>query len=222
MDRAASIAAYVAPFLLFMIFLPIEGSEALKPHYPIVYTIKIALVALTWFLLRKNYPRPRAAGIGIGIIAGIVGVGLWIGFAHLNLERFLPDFMRSERIGYDPFTEFTEPGPRWAFLAIRFFGLALIVPLIEEVFWRGFLLRWLIDEDFEQIPIGTYTFMSFAVVTVLFTLAHPEYLAALSWGALINGVLYMTRNLWACIAMHMTTNLLLGIYVLQTGEWYLW
>lgn len=105
---------------------------------------------------------------------------------------------------------------------MRFFGLALVVPLIEEVFWRGFLLRWLIDEDFEQVPIGAYTFGSFAAVTLLFALVHPEILAAIAWGALANGVLYLTKNLWATIAMHMTTNLLLGLYVLQTREWFLW
>lgn len=222
MDRAAGIFAYVAPFLLFMLFLPIEGMEALKPHYPLVYTVKISLVALVWLLLRKNYPSPSSRGVGVGIVAGILGLGIWLGFAYLNLERFLPDAIRSERIGYDPFAEISSPGGRWAFLAVRFFGLALVVPLIEEVFWRGFLLRWLIDEDFEQVPIGAYTFGSFAAVTLLFALVHPEILAAIAWGALANGVLYLTKNLWATIAMHMTTNLLLGLYVLQTREWFLW
>ena len=59
-------------------------------------------------------------------------------------------------------------------------------------------------------------------MTALFTLVHPELLAALVWGAAINLLLYRTRNLWACVAMHATTNALLGVYILATNSWELW
>ena len=101
-------------------------------------------------------------------------------------------------------------------------GLAVVVPLMEEVFWRGFLIRYLVNDDFESVPQGTYTPLSFWVVVLLFTLAHPELLAAAIWCAGINLVLYRTKNLWACIVAHAVTNLLLGVYILASGAWVLW
>jgi CAAX prenyl protease-like protein len=80
----------------------------------------------------------------------------------------------------------------------------------------------LIDERFSRVPMGTFTFFSFAVVTLLFAVVHPEILAAIVWGAGINGLLYQTRNLWACVVGHGVTNFLLGVYVLQSGHWELW
>jgi membrane protease YdiL (CAAX protease family) len=59
-------------------------------------------------------------------------------------------------------------------------------------------------------------------VTILFALAHPEWVAALAYCALLNGLLYWRRNLWDCIVAHAVSNLVLGIYVLATGNWMLW
>lgn len=221
MSQVAAIA-YLLPFALFLALGVFESIESLRSYYPWIYTVKIALVALAWWSLRGNYPRPRARGVGMGIAFGVVGLVLWVGLAAESLDRFLPSWLAGTRVAYDPFAEIPSQAGAASFLLVRFFGLALVVPLVEEVVWRGLALRWLVDESFERVPIGTFTPWSFAVVTVLFALVHPEILAALVWGALANGVVYLTKNLWAAIAMHITTNLLLGIYVLKTGKWFLW
>lgn len=224
---SSPILAYVLPFVLFMVLGAAEGWEPLKPYYPFVYTAKIAIVLGSWCYFRRRYPAPSTAGLGWGILAGIVGVVVWIGLWKLNLERHIADILPSwlysaERIGYDPFTAITSTGGAWAFIAVRLCGLALVVPLMEEVFWRGFLIRYLVKDDFESVPVGTFTPWSFSAVVVLFTLAHPELLAAAIWCAGINWVLYRTKNLWACITAHAVTNLLLGVYILATGSWALW
>ncbi|MEA3187909.1 MAG: protease family protein, partial [Chthoniobacter sp.] len=115
-------------------------------------------------------------------------------------------------------------------LALRFLRLVIVVPLLEEIFWRGFLLRDLIDRDFEKVPMGAWSAKSFAVVTFLFGLAHwgaawwpgPDFVPALFAGAIFNGVAYRTRSLGSCILAHAVTNLLLGIYILRTGQWGFW
>jgi hypothetical protein len=101
-------------------------------------------------------------------------------------------------------------------------GLVALVPLVEELFWRSFLIRWLIDPDFEKIPIGRVTPMAAEVTSVAFALAHPEWLPAVLTGALWAWLLWQTRSLTACLVSHVTANLALGIYVIVTGDWKYW
>jgi CAAX prenyl protease-like protein len=102
--------------------------------------------------------------------------------------------------------------------------LAVVVPVIEEIFWRGLLLRFFIDEDFERVPFGTFSRPSFAIVTVIFALSHslPDWPAALLTGAIYNGVAYRTRSLASCVLTHAITNLLLGLWILKTKQWGFW
>ena len=110
----------------------------------------------------------------------------------------------------------------WADTIVQLCELVIVVPKIEGVFWRSYLMRYLVSNEFETVAVKHYTPLSFAVVTIVFTLAHPELLAAAIWCAGINLLLYRTKNLWARIVAHAVTNLLLGIYVLATETWELW
>ena len=227
---ASPIFAYVAPFGLFMILGLAETWSPLQPYYPWVYSVKVLAVGATWWAFRSAYPSPSRTGLGLGVAFGVVGVLVWITLSLWNplagladaLPEWLAGWLIPERVGFDPSAAIEGPFGRIAFVTVRLIGLALVVPLMEEVFWRGFLLRYLIAEDFAKVPIGAYTPMSFALVTGAFVAVHPEILAALVWGAGINLLLYRTKNLWACIVAHSVTNLLLGIYVLETGTWWLW
>lgn len=218
--------AYVVPFALFLILTSLEGFEAVKPYYPWVYAGKLVLVSAALVRYGNAYPSFATAGLGLGVAAGVVGVFLWVGIVALELEAplraALPAVFGSGRASYNPFEAIADPAGRWAFIVVRLIGLAVIVPLVEEIFWRGFLMRYFINEDFANVPIGTFTPMSFALVTILFTAPHPELLAALVWGAMINLLLCRTKNLWSAIACHAVTNGLLGAYILTTGAWNLW
>jgi hypothetical protein len=101
---------------------------------------------------------------------------------------------------------------------------AAVVPVIEELFWRGWLMRWLIDSrNFEKVPIGTYQWAAFWLVAVLFAAEHgPYWEVGLLAGIAYNYWLTRTRNLADCILAHAVTNAALGIFVLGTGEWQYW
>lgn len=220
------LAAYVLPFAVFMLLTWAEGTPALAEYYPFVYTAKVAVVAgLCWWYLGR-YPRFSTAGFGLAAVAGVIGVVLWVVLAAIPIQSLLPEPLHSwvggTRAAYRPLEAISSRPLAWLFLAIRFAGLALVVPVMEEVFWRGFLLRYLMDEDFTRVPIGKVTANSVAIVTVLFTLTHPEVLAAVVWGAGIHYVYWKTANLWACVLTHSVTNLLLGVYIVITGQWNLW
>jgi CAAX prenyl protease-like protein len=170
--------------------------------------------------------RPHARVLP-GVVVGLAGIALWIGICHLALEEqiaaLLPGWLQpGPRIGFDPFSNIADTAARWGFIAMRLVGLAFLVPVVEELFWRGFLARWLIAPDWQSQPLGRFTPFSFAGVTLLFTLAHPEWLAAAVYCALLNLLLAWTRDLWNCVVAHGVSNLALGIYILSTESWQLW
>jgi CAAX prenyl protease-like protein len=210
----------MAAFLLLTAaegYVPKAGSQPHPTWYPVAYAAKIAIVAAVAFACRSTWrdlrPRPRPvawlASVGIGLLV----TALWVG-----LDPFYPRFgALGTRAAFDPGTLPT--ATRGLFLASRFFGLVLVVPLIEELFWRSFLLRWIINPDFSQVPIGRVTPMAAAATSALFALAHPEWLPALLTGLLWAGLLAWSKSLSACVVSHATANLGLGLYVLATGEW---
>ena len=128
------------------------------------------------------------------------------------------------RSAFDPLDETLIPRA-WAygFLAIRFVGLVLIVPVIEEFFLRGFVMRFVMAADWWNVPIGTANRLAIIAGTVVPLLTHPfsEAVAVAVWFSAVTWLLLRTRNLWSCVAAHATTNLLLGLYVLRTGNWWL-
>jgi CAAX prenyl protease-like protein len=150
------------------------------------------------------------------VLVGLLVLALWIAPQQwLGVERRVD--------GFDP-GFFGEGAAWWANVIVRFVRLTIVVPLVEEIFWRGFLLRYVIDEDFTKVPFGKFTWLSFGVVTLGFTFEHSQadWPAAALAGVLFNLVAYRTRSLMSCVVAHAVTNFALGLYVLQTRQWGFW
>ena len=219
--------AYIVPVVVYLVgtnVVAMFGDE----YYPVGYSIVafLTLVVLLYLQSGKNVLRPHFK-VGWGIVAGVLGLFIWLFFSHLHLESYITPYLPGPlrpppRVGYNPFEELSSGLGVWSFIAVRLLGIAVLVPLAEELFWRGFLLRWLIDPEWEKIKLGEFTWESLGIVVLMFALAHPEWFAAAAWCLLINGLLYWKKDLWQCVVAHAVTNLLLAIYVMQTGEWWLW
>ena len=139
----------------------------------------------------------------------------------LGMEKFLG---LGGRPAFNPLDELSAT-PAWAytFLAIRFIGLAVVVPIIEEFFLRGFLMRVVIRENWWTVPFGTVTTTAAVIGTAVPMLMHPgELFAAAVWFSLVTWLMVRTRNIWDCVAAHAVTNFLLGVYVVTQHEWQLW
>lgn len=208
-----------------------EHGEPVPPLrlYPAFYSWKIGLTVFSMLLVLPGYLVWRPFRINwIALLIGAVGVVVWIGLCKLDLEEKLlvpiglGKFVdMGIRPGYNPLEQLKD-NPQWAygFLAIRLFGLAIIVPIIEEFFIRGFLIRFVMDVDWFKIPFGKVDRLGMITATVIPMLMHPaEVFAALAWFSLITWLMIRTRNIWDCVAAHAVTNALLGAYVLSTGEW---
>jgi CAAX prenyl protease-like protein len=104
----------------------------------------------------------------------------------------------------------------------RIAGAVLVVPLMEELFWRSFLIRYIVDKNFDTVRMGTFTWVSFLLTVVLFGLEHNYIYAGIMAGIVYNLLLYRTRSLAHCVLSHAVTNLALAIYVVFTGKWQFW
>jgi CAAX prenyl protease-like protein len=188
--------------------------------YPAFYALKILAVSAlawacrnTWTDLKPNSnPKSLLLGAAVGALVAL----LWIA-----LDGHYPSLpLLGSRAAFNP-DSIPNPAGRFAFLAVRAFGLVALVPLFEELFWRSFLVRYIDDPtDFQRIPIGQLTWTSALVTSGLFALAHPEWLPALLTGLAWAALLRQTRSLGACLASHVTANLILGIFVLATKSWH--
>jgi CAAX prenyl protease-like protein len=194
-----------------------KPSEAL---YPIAYGAKLLIVALLAWHYRQTWndfrPIPKAGTIILGILTGLIVCAAWVGLDGLYpMITFL-----GSRSAFDPFA--LDGLWRWIFIGVRLLGLVVVVPVFEELFWRSFLLRWVIDNEFVRVPIGKVTPVAAAVTSALFALAHPEWLPALLTGALWAWLLWWSKSLSACLISHATANLALGVYVIVTHDWKFW
>ncbi len=217
--------AYVLPFILYLGFIQVQA--AYPEQYGWLYPATVALVAtVTVGLLRGRRLLEPHWNVLPGVSVGLIGIALWIGLCRLNLEQavtaHLPSWLQAKRTAFNPFERISRPTAQWAFLAARLVGLVILVPVVEELFWRGFLLRWLTSPNWRQQRLNEFSVQSFVIVTLLFALAHPEWLAAASYCSLLNALLYWRGDLWNCIVAHSVSNLVLAVYILFTGSWELW
>jgi len=199
-----------------------QGQGQLSPvWYPLFYSAKVAIVGLLAWRYRSTWkdflPVPNLAKLCLSVLIGLLVWGIWIGLD--GRYPALP-LLGGGRTEFNPGV--MPPLARWAFITVRMLGLAVLVPVIEELFWRSFLMRWLIDPDIFKVPVGRVTPMAAAVTSIVFALAHPEWLPALLTGLLWAWLLWQTKSLAACAASHVTANLALGAYVIATGAWKFW
>jgi CAAX protease family protein len=216
--------AHVLPMLVFLALLALcqwlatRGQSFLLRHaefwiYPAQTILCGAL--LLWF--RSCYEFHRLKNVTFTLLIALAIFTIWI--APQYFLTFAP-----RTVGFDPTILANNSATYWSTIFFRFLRLVVVVPLMEEIFWRGFMLRFVIDEHFERVPFGKFSWLSFAIVTLAFTFSHtrPDWLAAFVAGALYNVVAYRTGSLSSCVLAHATTNLLLGFWIMQIHQWGFW
>jgi membrane protease YdiL (CAAX protease family) len=242
---------FLLPFVVYMLAGSLEPAAPKAPpglqpvdepsylgiryaHYPLFYTAKLVLTVGAMIYVLPGYRQFPLRVSRLAVAVGLVGGVLWIALSNLRLEAYLVDRIGpksslvgllglGERPSYNPLEQLAEtPGWAYIFLAVRFVGLVLIVPIIEEFFLRGFLMRFVIREDWWLVPFGQVNTLAVVLGTAFPVLYHPEKIAALVWFSLVTWLMTRTKNIWDCVAAHAITNLMLGIYVVTQGEWRLW
>ena len=109
----------------------------------------------------------------------------------------------------------------WTLTVAKLVGSAFVIAPVEEVFFRSFLYRWLQKRDFLSVPLSRFNLSAFLWMVFLFTLEHDRPLAAAVAGAAY-GLAAVRFGLSSAVVAHVTTNLLLAIYVIHQGAWAFW
>lgn len=213
-----------------------------------VYPLQTVVAGLLLIWFRAHYQLAPWRGLPLATALGALGIVVWVlptlAYTWLGVEDWpQPGF---------GIPMLTEPGtPLWSYLGLapredgfdpwlfedsalatslaifmRFMRMVVVVALIEEIFWRSFLMRYLVAEDreFHEVPFGTHSWKAYAIVTLLFALIHaPEdWAGALVYGSLTYYVAVRTKSLAACVWMHAVANLVLGLYVILSGHHGFW
>jgi uncharacterized protein len=212
---------YVAPFAVFMGFL------ALRSVYPLPdltdQILRVAVLSLVLIFVARPVIDLRAPHWIWSLLIGIAVFFLWIGpdvlfpgYRHFWL--FENSILGSAKPGLT-----TAGQMQPAVLALRAVRAIIIVPIVEELFWRAWLMRWLIAPDFEKIPLGKYVPLAFWVVAILFASEHGSYWdVGLLTGIIYNAWMVKSKSLGDLILTHAVTNACLSAYVILAGKWEYW
>lgn len=217
--------AYLAPMLTFLAFIWLgENWRVEHPWtYPWAYVGRTICSVLLMLLLWKRYTPIKWDYWWLGIIGGILGIIQWIGMDTLLQHQWPMMFALNPEKAFNPSTYFQSSGAMWSWIVVRMIGASLVVPLMEELFWRDFLWRKIISpNNFKLARVGEWDSLAFWGVAIAFCFVHPQWLTAIGWGLMVGGLLLYTRSLGACIIMHGVTNLLLSLYVLKNQAWEWW
>lgn len=160
-----------------------------------------------WHVRREMTWDWNARACGLGVLFGVVGIGLW-------LVPYFAGWVPNEGGGFEPERVLGEgTAATYAEYAMRFARAAVVVPLAEELFWRGFLMRWCVNRDFPQdVPIGTHSWLAYVVTTAAFMLIHNpvDYAGAFCYGSLTYLLVVKTRRITPAITMHAVANAIMG------------
>jgi CAAX prenyl protease-like protein len=95
--------------------------------------------------------------------------------------------------------------------------MTIVVPPLEEVFYRSFGYRYLIKYDFQKVPLNQFDGIAFTMVPVVFGLLHPQWLAGIMCGFAYQWLVLRKNRLGDAMTAHAITNFLLGVYVVWKG-----
>ena len=212
----------ILPFAAYMLFLAVQdfldkfvglSSQDLRWVYPVKVGVVLALLLYFWRDYDELRQRLRASALAAGVVVGILVFVIWI---NANLSWMVVGSSK----GFDP--RGAQGGLDWFFVCVRLIGAALIVPVMEELFFRSFLMRWLVNPDISKVEPQQVTYGYLVAVSAVFAIEHTLWFAGLLAG-LAYGLLYMRcKNLWSPIVAHGVTNGVLGAWVLYTGNWQYW
>ena len=209
---------YVVPFIVFMLLT--EAGRYFSAHAHLLYILKTITVGGLLWSWHRSYAsdftlKMSHGGLMTAVVAGFIVLAIWI----------LPDKLFPQHGIDDVFNPFSFNIPQfaaYALIAVRLFGAAIVVPIMEELFWRSFLLRYIVNPDFKKVSLGTFSWFSFIAVVVLFGVEHHRLFQGMIAGVLYTALVIHQKSLRGCILAHGVTNLGLGFYVIVTQSWEFW
>ena len=206
----------VAPFLIFLALTVCQGRFGPASAYWFYLAKTLVGAWLVWEM------RPFVAEMcwAFSWEAVVIGVGIfavWVG-----LDRFYPKFSAGGATG-NPNEIFGQGSAlAWLFIAVHVLGMTLVVPPLEEVFYRSFVYRFIARPDFLSVPLNRFLPLPFFVTAAIFGFSHNEWLAGILCGAAYQWLVLRKNRLGDAMTAHAITNFLLGGWIVWQGAWHFW
>ncbi len=215
--------ARAIPFVIFIGLLAAEPwlgrqlADVIDARW--LYGVRSIIVAgLLWFFWSRfeelAVRRPDRRQCFLGVAVGLVVLAIWL---TLDTGFFV---LGQSGSGFDPRTG--EGLLDWPLALMRLAGSALVVPVMEELFWRSLIMRWLVNADFAAVDPARVGISALLFSSLAFGFEHSQWAAGIIAGLAYGWLYQRSRNLWLPILAHAVTNAGLGVWVLVTGAWYFW
>jgi len=214
--------ARAVPFLLFAFLTFTQNGFGPAGRYWI-YTLKTlagaAMVVAIWPAVREMRWKLSWEGVATGVAVFV----MWVGLDPLCVRLgWAGSYPKMDAGGpWNPHTQFG-PALAWAFAVARIAGSSLVVPALEEVFYRSFLYRYAEKVDFMSVPLRGFLWRAFLIASAVFAAGHREWLAALLCGFAYQGLVCWKGRLGDAMTAHSVTNFLLGLWIVWHQDWQYW
>jgi uncharacterized protein len=209
--------ARVAPFVAFVVLTALQGQLGEDSRYWL-YLMKTALGAWLIWEMRPFVEEMRWKISWEAVVVGVAVFAIWVG-----LDGLYPRLSELDA-GWNPHKQFGQASAMaWFYIVVRIAGSSIIVPPLEEVFYRSFLYRMFVKRDFRAMPLSQFHGLSFVVTSALFGFMHPDrWLAGILCGLAYQWLVIRKNRLGDAMTAHTLTNFLLGLWVVWKGAWNFW
>ncbi|HYL74705.1 MAG TPA: CAAX prenyl protease-related protein [Bryobacteraceae bacterium] len=213
--------AYVLPFAVFLLFLALQKQLPLNPA--VDYPLRVLLLSAVLIVFSRHVIDLR---IFHWLTTGALGIGVFL--IWIAPDLLFPGYRQHWIFQNAIVGQVSHAVPEGTLLAplvlwSRIIRAVVLVPIIEELFWRAWLMRWIISPRFEEIQLGAYAPAAFWITAILFASEHgPYWDVGLAAGIVYNWWMIRTRSLGDCILAHAVTNGCLCAYVVATRHWEYW
>ena len=212
---------FVLPFVAFLGFLALDRYLPFSTEWN--YAFRFAVVFALLAIFSRGVIAWRLSNFWGSAALGVAVFAIWVG-PDVLWPAYRQSWLFTNSIVGVP-TSSLPAGVKsnMTFIVFRTLASVVNVPILEELFWRGWLMRWLIARDFVKVPLGTYAPQSFWIVAVLFASEHGSFWdVGLITGVLFNWWMIRTKSLADCIFVHAVTNACLAAFVLLRNQWQYW
>ena len=204
---------YLAPLMLNLGLLLLTGAGVAS--FDLLGPLRVLVVAIfiAWLPWRRIGLK-RWTFSGYPVLLGVVVFVVWVSLVQ-------PDSADASNV--IPGLATLSPAGRAVWLSARIFGAAVVAPIVEELAFRGFLLRRLFQPDFDRVPYATAGRQVWPLLasSVVFGAMHQSFIAGSLAGVAYGLALVPRGRLADAVVAHVVTNAMLAIYVVATSRWYL-
>jgi CAAX prenyl protease-like protein len=208
--------ARFAPFLIFVVITFVGGTMGGNAMFWL-YAVKVIVGAWLIWEMRAFVPEMRWSFSWQAVVMGILVFVAWVGLDPFYPKNYLL-FQDTEESIWNPFTRFGESSAiAWSLIIIRIFGMTIIVPPLEEAFYRSLVYRYIVKYDFTKVALTHFDGVALGLSALLFGFAHFQWLPGILCAVAYQWLVFRRGHLGDAMTAHAITNFLLGVYVVWKG-----